>query len=85
MDRPVRLAQAREIRIKTKSFLPGQVDGEPWRLPRCELIIRHGGNAHVMQHCSKELLKYNEFLVQQGKLDPSAQIKLLDAFKRNQQ
>lgn len=25
IDRPVRLAQAKEVRIRTKSFLPGQV------------------------------------------------------------
>lgn len=27
IDRPVRLAQAKEVRIRTKSFLPGQVHG----------------------------------------------------------
>jgi len=35
------------------------VDGEPWRLPRCELTLRHNGQAPVLQHVSKELLQVN--------------------------
>jgi diacylglycerol kinase (ATP) len=85
LDRPIRLAQAKEVRIRTKSFLPGQVDGEPWRLPRCELTLRHKGQAPVLQHLSKELLQYNEWLVGQGKLDAAAKDQLLNAFKRKLQ
>lgn len=85
LDRPVRLAQAKEVRIRTKSFLPGQVDGEPWRLPRCELTLRLNGQAPVLQHLSKELLQYNEWLVGQGKLDAAAKDQLLQAFKRRLQ
>ena len=30
-----------------------QVDGEPWRVPRCELTLRHKGQAPVLQHLSQ--------------------------------
>jgi hypothetical protein len=53
LGQPIRIAQARHIRIRTKSFLPGQVDGEPWRLPRCEMTLEPSGQAFVLQHLSK--------------------------------
>lgn len=79
--RPIRLAQAREIRIRTKSFLPGQIDGEPWKLPRCELTLRPAGQASVLQYLSAELVMFTDWLVRQGQLAPDQREALLKAFK----
>lgn len=79
---PIRLAQAREITIRTKSFLPGQIDGEPWKLPRCELTIRRAPQqSRVVQYLSQELVQFTDWLVRQGQLASEQRQALLKAFK----
>jgi len=40
VDKPVRICQAREVRIECLRKLPMHIDGEPWEQPACQMDIR---------------------------------------------
>lgn len=53
LSKPVRLGQARSVRIKMKGTLPVQADGEPWMQTPCDISINHCGQATMLRNVSQ--------------------------------
>lgn len=51
LNKPIRLGQARKVRIVMKDSFPVQADGEPWIQSQCELSISCYGQAKMLK-CS---------------------------------
>lgn len=50
LSRPVRLGQARRVRIRLHGTLPVQADGEPWMQAPCDINIGHCGQATMLRN-----------------------------------
>lgn len=51
LTKPIRLGQAKCVRIQMKESFPVQADGEPWIQSPCEINISCHGQARMLQ-CS---------------------------------
>lgn len=51
LNKPIRLGQARKIRVVMKESFPVQADGEPWIQSPCEVNITCHGQAKMLK-CS---------------------------------
>lgn len=51
LNKPIRLGQARSVRIRVKESFPVQADGEPWIQAPSEVNISCNGQAKMLQ-CS---------------------------------
>lgn len=52
LNKPIRLGQAQNVRIRTKVQLPVQADGEPWIQTPSEINITCNGQAKMLKNCS---------------------------------
>lgn len=51
LNKPYRLGQAKNVRIRMRNTYPVQADGEPWIQSPCEISISCFGQAKMLQ-CS---------------------------------
>lgn len=51
--KPLRLGQAKEIRVKLLANCPVQADGEPWLQTPCEIKISAKGQAKMLRKRAK--------------------------------
>lgn len=49
LNRPIRLGQAKNVRMIIKEGLPVQADGEPWIQSPCEVNITQQGQAKMLK------------------------------------
>lgn len=49
LNKPIRLGQARKVRIVMRDSFPIQADGEPWIQHPCEITITSDGQARMLQ------------------------------------
>lgn len=49
LNKPIRLGQAKNVRIHMKESFPVQADGEPWIQSPCEITITCQGQAKMLQ------------------------------------
>jgi len=49
VDKPVRICQAREVRVVVDRKIPMHVDGEPWEQPACTIDIRLKNKATMLR------------------------------------
>lgn len=50
LNKPIRLGQARSVRIQMKESFPVQADGEPWLQAPSEINISCNGQAKMLQY-----------------------------------
>lgn len=50
LNKPIRLGQAKMVRIVLKDTFPVQADGEPWIQHPCELNVSSQGQANMLKH-----------------------------------
>ncbi|XP_055533315.1 diacylglycerol kinase epsilon [Wyeomyia smithii] len=50
ISKPVRLGQARSVRLQLHSTLPVQADGEPWMQAPCDININHCGQVTMLRN-----------------------------------
>uniref|UniRef100_A0AAG5DBT8 Diacylglycerol kinase n=1 Tax=Anopheles atroparvus TaxID=41427 RepID=A0AAG5DBT8_ANOAO len=56
LSKPVRLGQAKSVRIVLKRTLPMQADGEPWMQSPCDINIQHYGQATMLKNVKNYVL-----------------------------
>jgi diacylglycerol kinase (ATP) len=49
LSTPIRLGQAKEVKIKVLQKCPVQADGEPWWQSECKIKINHHGQATMLK------------------------------------
>lgn len=49
LNKPIRLGQAKHIRMVMKESLPVQADGEPWIQSACQVDISQQGQAKMLK------------------------------------
>lgn len=52
INKPIRLGQAKNVRIRMRESFPVQADGEPWIQTPCDLKISCNGQAKMLQYSS---------------------------------
>lgn len=52
LNKPIRLGQAKNVRIRMRDTYPVQADGEPWIQSPCEITISCYGQAKMLQYSS---------------------------------
>ncbi|XP_055628581.1 diacylglycerol kinase epsilon [Toxorhynchites rutilus septentrionalis] len=52
MSKPVRLGQARSVRMTVRSTVPVQADGEPWMQSPCDITVKHCGQVTMLKNQS---------------------------------
>ncbi|GFY75360.1 diacylglycerol kinase epsilon, partial [Trichonephila inaurata madagascariensis] len=50
MSEPLRLGQARSIKLKLLERIPLQIDGEPWEQAPSEIVITHHNQATMLSN-----------------------------------
>lgn len=53
LSKPVRLGQARRVKLRLHGTLPVQADGEPWMQSPCDISIGHCGQATMLRNVSE--------------------------------
>lgn len=57
INKPIRLGQAKKVRIVLKESFPVQADGEPWIQYPCELNISAQGQANMLKYYEEHSLQ----------------------------
>lgn len=52
LNKPIRLGQAKKVRIVTRESFPVQADGEPWIQHPCEINITSEGQAKMLKYAN---------------------------------
>ena len=53
VDEPLRIGQAREVKIVTKETVPVQIDGEPWQQKPSVITISFRGQCRMLKRVSE--------------------------------
>ena len=56
VDKPVRICQAREVRVVIDRKIPMHVDGEPWEQPSCTMDIKLRNKATMLRRTGRTTL-----------------------------
>lgn len=56
LNKPIRLGQAKNVKIVIKASFPVQADGEPWIQHPCELNINSQGQANMLKYSGQNFL-----------------------------